>query len=153
MPTSYCCGDAQPSRPCPHWFSFHRTTQTDHSTQAASGGSRGVASLGKNLRAMMANATNVGSAATGANKRGSKAGSAVSGLVPSSVAGVGGKLEKFSSTVKSATTGAVQVWWFSCAGCWGWLPSSFCCRRAASHAGRPALAWRPGDWKTVCRSG
>lgn len=72
-----------------------------------------MTSLGKNLNAMKANATNAGSSATAGAKNGggSKAGSAVSGLVvpkPSGVAGVGGKLDEFSSTVNSAT-GAVQV--------------------------------------------
>lgn len=58
---------------------------------------------------MKANATNAGSSATTrANSGGSKAGSAVSGLVPSGLAGAGGKLDEFSSTVDSAT-GAVQV--------------------------------------------
>eukprot|EP00752_Nemacystus_decipiens_P016983 g15208.t1 len=61
-------------------------------TAATSGGSSSLTSLGKNLSAMKANA---GSSSTAGAK---------SGLVPSSV---GAKLDKFSSTVNSAT-GAVQ---------------------------------------------
>eukprot|EP00903_Cladosiphon_okamuranus_P009929 g9426.t1 len=67
-------------------------------TAATSGGSSAVTSLGKNLSAMKANATNAGSSSTAG---------AESGLVPSSVAGAGKKLDEFSSTVNSAT-GAVQ---------------------------------------------
>eukprot|EP00752_Nemacystus_decipiens_P018566 g16645.t1 len=67
-------------------------------TAATSGGSSSLTSLGKNLSAMKANASNAGSSSTAGAK---------SGLVPSSVAVAGAKLDEFSSTVNSAT-GAVQ---------------------------------------------